>query len=85
VTRSLAEAEQGIREIRAKINSEDDFKKLALEHSECGSAGQEGDLGLFGRGQMQKPFEDCAFALQVGQMSEPIQTDSGVHILWRVS
>jgi peptidyl-prolyl cis-trans isomerase NIMA-interacting 1 len=39
--------------------------------------------GLFGRGKMQKPFEEAAFALKVGEMSDIIDTDSGVHIILR--
>lgn len=39
--------------------------------------------GPFGRGQMQKPFEDNTFALKVGEISDIIDTDSGVHIILR--
>lgn len=60
------------------------FQEIALEESDCGSHERGGDLGLFGRGQMQKPFEDASFALQVGQISELVDTDSGIHIILRV-
>lgn len=47
------------------------------------SARQGGDLGYFGRGQMQAPFEEASFALAVGEMSDIVDTDSGVHIILR--
>jgi len=60
-----------------------EFSRLASTESDCSSAKSGGDLGWFGPGQMQKPFEDATFALQVGEMSGPIQTDSGTHIILR--
>lgn len=44
-----------------------------------------GDLGNFERGMMQKPFEDAAFALNVGQLSDVVDSDSGVHIILRTA
>ncbi len=66
-----------------QINTGASFEDLAKENSDCSSASRGGDLGTFGRGQMQKPFEDAAFALQVGEMSGIVDTDSGVHIILR--
>lgn len=60
------------------------FQEIAEAESDCGSHERGGDLGLFGRGQMQKPFEDCSFALKVQELSQLVETDSGVHILLRV-
>lgn len=54
-------------------------------HSDCSSHDKSGDLGMFGRGQMQKPFEDAAFALQVGEISNIVSSDSGVHIIMRTA
>ena len=57
----------------------------AAKESDCGSAQSGGDLDFFGRGAMQKPFEDATFALAVGQMSGIVDTDSGVHIILRTA
>jgi NIMA-interacting peptidyl-prolyl cis-trans isomerase 1 len=60
------------------------FQEIAFNESDCGSHERGGDLGLFGRGSMQKPFEDESFRLNPGEMSGIVETDSGVHILLRV-
>ncbi|KAL6584304.1 hypothetical protein OROMI_003593 [Orobanche minor] len=59
------------------------FQDLASLHSHCKSAKRGGDLGSFGRGQMQKPFEEASFALKVGEISDIVDTNSGVHIIMR--
>lgn len=61
------------------------FEQAATQRSDCGSFKEGGDLGFFGRGAMQKPFEDASFALKVGEMSGIVDTDSGVHIIKRVA
>ena len=85
MTRSKQEAIQGINEIKAQIKSIEDFQRIATEKSECGSALKGGDLGMFGRGQMQKAFEDAAFALQPGQLSGIVDSESGIHIILRTA
>lgn len=60
------------------------FQQVAQTESDCSSARNGGDLGRFSRGQMQKPFEDVAFSLDVGEISGFVQTDSGVHIIQRL-
>lgn len=67
------------------VSGEKTFEELASKYSDCSSAQRGGDLGPFGRGQMQKPFEDATYALKVGELSEPIWTDSGVHIIKRTA
>lgn len=65
------------------VQGKKSFAELARDYSDCSSAKRGGDLGPFGKGAMQKPFEDAAFALKVGELSEPVFTDSGVHIILR--
>ena len=59
------------------------FMTIARTESDCSSAQKGGDLGLFGRGQMQKSFEDATFALQPGELSGIVDSDSGIHIIYR--
>ena len=68
--------------ITQRLNSGEDFATLAQQFSDdTGSATQGGDLGFFGRGQMVKEFEDAAFSLPIGQISEPIKSQFGYHII----
>ncbi|XP_077426269.1 peptidyl-prolyl cis-trans isomerase NIMA-interacting 1 [Vanacampus margaritifer] len=84
ITRSKDEALELIQNYIELIKSDEDkFENLASQFSDCSSAKNGGDLGLFGRGQMQKPFEDASFALKTGEMSGPVFTDSGVHVILR--
>ncbi|XP_064395385.1 peptidyl-prolyl cis-trans isomerase NIMA-interacting 1-like [Halichondria panicea] len=86
ITRSKDEAIEIIKGYRARIeNGEIGFAELASEESDCGSARKGGDLGPFGRGQMQKPFEEATYGLGVGELSGVISTDSGIHIIIRTA
>lgn len=71
--------------IKAKLSEGSTFGELARAHSTCPSRARDGDLGSFGPGMMVKPFEDAAFALQVGQVSEPVQTQFGWHLIERTA
>ncbi|EDV92462.1 putative peptidyl-prolyl cis-trans isomerase dodo [Drosophila grimshawi] len=86
ITRTKEEAQMLLEIYRNKIvNREATFEELARSYSDCSSAKRGGDLGKFGRGQMQAPFEKAAFALKVGQLSDIVDTDSGLHIIVRKS
>lgn len=61
------------------------LSEIAVTESDCSSARKGGDLGFFGRGEMQKAFEEATYALQPGQMSGVIETDSGVHLIERTA
>jgi NIMA-interacting peptidyl-prolyl cis-trans isomerase 1 len=76
-----------LKKYEAKIQQEglNSFPKYAAERSDCSSFRNNGDLGEFGRGMMQKPFEDAAFNLNVGEMSGIVSTDSGYHLIYRIS
>ncbi|CAK9002847.1 unnamed protein product [Durusdinium trenchii] len=63
----------------------DAFAKEAQLRSDCGSFAQGGDLGFFGPSEMQKEFEDASFALDVGQMSGIVDSQSGSHIILRIA
>jgi parvulin-like peptidyl-prolyl isomerase len=69
-------------EIRGKIQAGADFATLAkAESDDAGSAVKGGDLGTFRHKQMVGPFDEAAFTLPVGQVSEPVRTDFGYHII----
>jgi len=71
--------------ILERLKQGEKFGKLAKEISiDSGSAKRDGSLGYFGRGVMVKPFEEAAFKLQIGQVSEPIKSDFGYHIIKRL-
>ena len=68
-----------------RIKNGEEFGKIAKELSlDSGSAKRDGNLGYFSKGKMVKEFESAAFNLQVGQISEPIKTQYGYHIIKRV-
>jgi NIMA-interacting peptidyl-prolyl cis-trans isomerase 1 len=56
---------------------------LAVTESDCSSARKMGDLGFFGKGDMQKEFEEAAFQLKPGEVSHVVQTASGLHLIER--
>ncbi|XP_044752782.1 putative peptidyl-prolyl cis-trans isomerase dodo [Coccinella septempunctata] len=84
ITRTKEEALELVKNYREQIvQGKASFADLATEYSDCSSAKRGGDLGPFRKGAMQKPFEEASFSLKVGELSEPVFTDSGVHIILR--
>ena len=73
-------------EVLAKLKDNGDFAELAANYSSCPSGkASGGDLGSFGKGQMVPEFQDAAFALEVGQLSEAVQTQFGWHLIKRTA
>jgi peptidyl-prolyl cis-trans isomerase D len=69
-------------DLLSKIKAGESFEKLAKENSDDpGSSGMGGDLGFFGRGIMEPDFEEAAFSLSEGDVSEPVLTSFGYHLI----
>jgi peptidyl-prolyl cis-trans isomerase C len=80
--RSEEQAQQKAQQIRQRLEAGEDFAELArAESDDVGSGTRGGDLGTFGRGQMVPEFEEAAFGLQEGQISQPVRSPFGYHII----
>ena len=79
---SLLNSPQAITDVNELVQQ---FAAGCKERSDCGSFQNGGDLDFFGPGQMQKPFEEASFKLQVGEMSGIVDTDSGSHLILRIA
>lgn len=77
----LVETEEEAISLREQILSGTSFEDVAAEHSLCPSGARGGDLGFFGRGQMVGEFETAAFDLNVGELSDPVRTNFGWHLI----
>ncbi len=81
----LVDHEYEITDLLKKIEEGKSFEELAKDYSNCPSGKDGGNLGSFGKGMMVKPFEDAAFALKVGEISGPIKTQFGFHLIKRIA
>lgn len=78
----LVDTEEKANEILGKINSgEVSFEDAAAQHSSCPSKDAGGDLGTFGKGQMVPEFEEAVFNMNKGEVSKPVKTQFGYHLI----
>lgn len=77
----LVADEAKAKDLKAQIDGGADFAELAKANSTDGSASNGGDLGWFGVGMMVKPFEDAVVAMKPGEVSAPVQTQFGWHLI----
>jgi peptidyl-prolyl cis-trans isomerase D len=78
----LVPSEEEARDIIDRLNDGEEFGELAAELSlDTVSGANGGNLGWFGKGQMVPPFEEAVFELEVGEVSEPVQSDFGWHVI----
>lgn len=78
----LVETEDKAKEVRKKLVDGEDRIAIAKEYSiDPGSKDNGGDLGFFDRGKMVPEFEEAAFSMKVGEISQPVKTENGYHII----
>jgi len=80
----LVKTETEAKNVKARLDKGEKFGAIAQQVSLCPSGKKGGDLGKFGRGQMVKEFEKAAFELGKGQVSGPVKTQFGYHIIKRL-
>lgn len=84
ITRTKEEALELIKGYRERIIcGQTNLESLAQTESDCSSAKRGGDLGFFAKGAMQPVFESAVLALKIGELSDPVFSDSGVHLILR--
>lgn len=83
-TRTKQEAAEQIASLKKELEAGADFEALARKHSDCSSARHGGDLGLFAPGQMVPAFDQAAFALEIDQLSDVVETEFGFHLILRM-
>ena len=69
-------------ELKKKLDDGEDFSELAQQHSECPSKKRGGDLGWFGKCAMVRPFEVAAFTAKEGEVTDPVKTEFGWHLIY---
>ncbi len=77
----LVDDEEEAKKIKARVEAGEDFGELAKENSTCPSKDNGGDLGQFYPGQMVPEFDEKVFSMEKGEISDPVKTDFGYHII----
>ena len=77
----LVKTEDEAKNLYEEIKNGASFAEIAEAKSLCPSGQHGGDLGFFGKGMMVKPFEDAEFSLELGEISQPVQTQFGWHLI----
>ncbi|OUR96719.1 peptidylprolyl isomerase [Halobacteriovorax marinus] len=81
----LVDHEHEASDLLKKLDEGKTFEELAKDFSNCSSKDAGGDLGSFGKGMMVPAFEKAAFALKVGEVSAPVKTQFGFHLIMRTA
>ena len=79
----LVEQRYEAEDLKKKLDQGEAFSDLAKKFSKCPSSKEGGSLGSFGPGRMVPSFDEAAFGLKVGDVSEPIRTQFGYHLIHR--
>ena len=82
VSHILVPSEADALRMKSIIKDFDEFGQFAKMYSECPSGRTNGYLGCFGRGQMVRQFEDAAFKGKIGEITGPVKTQYGYHLIW---
>ncbi len=77
----LVDSEEEAGQVINEIDAGKSFEEAAREYSSCPSKDKGGDLGEFSRGQMVAEFEDAAFSMEEGSISQPVKTQFGYHVI----
>ena len=78
----LVKTEEEALKLKEEIAAGKEFAQAAMEVSLCPSGQNGGDLGYFTKGQMVKEFENAAFSMEIGEVSNPIKTQVGYHLIY---